>query len=218
MELPSFHLVVAKYTEDVSWTSHFDSKNVYIYDKSSTPIPGSTPLENLGRETQTYLYHIIKHYDNLPDYLVIVQGYPFAHFLETLEETFAPKLYSLLSSRPELTEPLFIDFHIEDVHRYCGLLIPEYYDYLFKTPCPQKIGFAAGCQYIIPKSDILTKSLQFYKNLHKLTLQAVITESSDAHGTSRVFDKNIMSAWTAERLMYTILRESNYNPEFNKEL
>ena len=53
----SILLVISKYNEDISWTSKIKHK-ITIYDKSENPISNSIPLENIGRESNTFLYHI----------------------------------------------------------------------------------------------------------------------------------------------------------------
>ena len=72
-----YHIVVAKYKEDISWLQEMDKSHIYLYDKGFTEnsINGFAHYEqrpNIGRESETYLYHIIKHYDNLPDFLILL--------------------------------------------------------------------------------------------------------------------------------------------------
>ena len=45
-----------------------------IYNKSDTYYPNSIKLSNLGRESQTYLYHIILNWDNLAEKTLFTQG------------------------------------------------------------------------------------------------------------------------------------------------
>ena len=71
-------IVIAKYKEDTSWTQRL-TRHYTIYDKSNDPIFYSYRLPNIGRETHTYLYHIIKNYDNLADITVFLQGDPVDH-------------------------------------------------------------------------------------------------------------------------------------------
>ena len=52
------NFVVAKYNENVDWTKKLNHK-ITIYDKSENPFPGSIKLKNIGREGETFLYHII---------------------------------------------------------------------------------------------------------------------------------------------------------------
>ena len=68
-------IVIAKYKEDVSWSNQFKTSRVIIYDKSGED-NGFVNLPNFGRESHTYLTHIINNYDNLPDYTCFLQGNP----------------------------------------------------------------------------------------------------------------------------------------------
>jgi len=60
-------LVVAKYTEDISWTEKYE--NVKVYDKGPG---GNTP--NIGRESHTYLMYIVDNYEILPETVYFSQG------------------------------------------------------------------------------------------------------------------------------------------------
>lgn len=72
-------IVVSRYNENIDWTK--DLSNVLIYNKGN-PIKSKhivTELENIGREGETYLNHIIKNYDSLDSYTIFCQGDPFEH-------------------------------------------------------------------------------------------------------------------------------------------
>jgi hypothetical protein len=60
-------LVVARYNEDVSWVCNFPSMNHTIYNKGNPDLnmEGVVPLPNIGRESHTYLHHIVQSYDTL---------------------------------------------------------------------------------------------------------------------------------------------------------
>ena len=75
----SVRLVIAKYKEDVTWTNKIKEHKITIYDKSESPIINSIKLPNIGRETHTFLHHIVENYDNLDDVTVFLQGNPFEH-------------------------------------------------------------------------------------------------------------------------------------------
>ena len=65
-----YHIIVAKYKEDISWLEEMDKSHIYLYDKGSTEnnlLQGFAHYEqrpNVGRESETYLYHIINNYEN----------------------------------------------------------------------------------------------------------------------------------------------------------
>ncbi len=75
---PPVELVVARYQEDISWLHGF-AYPALVYDKSSKPQRGTVCLPNIGREAQTYLTHIVNHYDDLAELTIFVQGNPFFH-------------------------------------------------------------------------------------------------------------------------------------------
>lgn len=50
--------VIAKYNENVEWLKKLNHP-VTVYDKSDNPLEGSIKLKNVGREGETFLYHIV---------------------------------------------------------------------------------------------------------------------------------------------------------------
>lgn len=66
-------IVIAKYLEDLSWCSKYKHL-ITVYDKSDKPIEDSVNLPNVGRESHTYLYHIIKNWNSLADNTLFTQG------------------------------------------------------------------------------------------------------------------------------------------------
>lgn len=83
--MDTVEIVIAKYKEDLSWITNLNDP-VTIYDKSEEPINNSIPLKNLGRESQTYVHHILSKYDALAPITVFLQGNPHDHItsIETL--------------------------------------------------------------------------------------------------------------------------------------
>jgi len=79
-------IVVAKYDEDISWVKRAIEYGfeVVIYDKGNNDIINLNEfsftgceviqLPNVGKESHTYLTHIIKNYENLYDIEVFLQG------------------------------------------------------------------------------------------------------------------------------------------------
>ena len=76
-------VIVAAYKEDLEWTKNIRHKTI-VYNKSDKDVPKSKNVEvislpNLGRESQTYLHHIVENYDNLSEITIFCQGHPFDH-------------------------------------------------------------------------------------------------------------------------------------------
>jgi len=71
-------LVVARYNEDIEWVKDFHTK--YLYNKGNIDTISDVlkqytiNLPNVGRESHTYLYHIIHNYDVLDDITIFTQG------------------------------------------------------------------------------------------------------------------------------------------------
>lgn len=75
--LKQFRLVIARFSEDISWLNKPELK-VFpktIYNKGPE-LKGfkSIQIPNVGREAQTFIYHIIKNYDNLDDITIFLPG------------------------------------------------------------------------------------------------------------------------------------------------
>lgn len=79
---PSVDLVVARYEEDISWIKRIPENmysRLFIYNKGSdiefnfTKIIFNS-LPNYGRESHTYLKHVIDNYDNLGDITLFIPG------------------------------------------------------------------------------------------------------------------------------------------------
>lgn len=88
-----YHVVIALYNENVDWINKLEKLNkyeIYVYNKSKG-IPKEIEsrvkdkkiiyeeLENVGRESHTYIYHIRKHWRNLGDKIFFTQAEPFDH-------------------------------------------------------------------------------------------------------------------------------------------
>ena len=167
------NIVVAKYNENVEWTKNIKNHKLTIYDKSDNPVDGSIPLENVGREGETFLHHIVTNYDNLDDVTVFLHGNPFEHVCllvgwrsvltsEEIDEVVHKMNTEIDSSTPFTTfyQVLYNDPNgTNNVNSALDCI--EYYDeyHSFFTVCP-------GAQYIVPKEKILSRPFAFWKRLH----------------------------------------------------
>ena len=69
-----YKIVVARYNENIEWLKD-EMNNCIIYNKGDKlNIENEIMLENVGRESDTYLNYIITHYENLPDVVVFTQA------------------------------------------------------------------------------------------------------------------------------------------------
>ena len=202
------NFVVAKYNENVEWTKKLTHK-VTIYDKSDTPIESSIKLKNVGREGETFLYHIINNYHNLDDVTVFLQGDPFDHLsllvgwreISTEEEINIvlnkmnaeinddcefSTFYQVLYNDPSGTN----NVNTTDA---CIKYYGEYYSHFTLSP---------GAQYIVPKKHILQRPLEFWQNLH-----------------SAMYDNERLNGYCQEQLWYLAFNQKmnltvgNHNQE-----
>jgi hypothetical protein len=205
--MATYKIIVAKYNENIDWIKYLKPDNVIIYDKSNSPIEGSIPRRNVGREAETFMYYILENYDNLADYTIFLQGNPFDHMKNINPDTFQTRIEELVNHNPA-TLPLFTETHLESPNEYIGLEIKKYYKFIFGEDVGSKLGFSAGAQYIVPKRSILYHSKSFYERLHSMLLNSKISHSTECHlFLNFPFDEYSMGAWTFERLMFSIFQE-----------
>ncbi len=71
-------LIIARFNEDINWLNEHSDFKIIIYNKGQELPPNKflnfINLENLGRESHTWLYHIVKNYENLNDINIFLQG------------------------------------------------------------------------------------------------------------------------------------------------
>lgn len=181
-------IVIARYKENINWIYQNNLDNlfsVYVYNKFfNEPIQ----LDNIGRESHTFLYHIVHNYDNLSDYTIFCQGKPFDHCRDFVKKILNPVNYSnsifFLCNRP-VCEGLRGNNGWQHPN---GLPVGEWKKLLFPLDDSQKVTFSPGAQYIVPKAKIIKHPKEFYINL----LESVS------------YSHNPLEAYVLERLWSTI--------------
>ncbi len=167
MSMSNCSIVIAKYNEDISWSLRLNENiNIYLYNKGDEIITGSLNLPNIGRESDTFLYHIIKNYDTVDDFTIFLQGNPFFHYNGIIEfindEHYKKQDIFFISNRIETDdingEPNHGGLKISDV--LIDMSIDFNQDIKFKFP--------AGAQYCVHKKFIHNKSLDWWKKLYQV--------------------------------------------------
>ena len=86
-----FQIVVARYNEDIKWLLPLHNITI-IYNKGDNNYSlnnfNTIKLNNVGRESHTYLYHIIENYDNLAEKTIFFQGKIDDHKILEIEQYF----------------------------------------------------------------------------------------------------------------------------------
>ena len=85
-----YHIVIARYNENIDWIKYINTNlfDIFIYNKGNNINININnckviKLDNTGRESHTYLYHIINNFENLPEKIIFTQAHPFDHVRKT---------------------------------------------------------------------------------------------------------------------------------------
>jgi hypothetical protein len=160
------YIVVARYKEDISYLAPIADR-IVLYNKGETRVPGRWidyhKLPNVGRESDSYLRHIIYHYDNLPSIICFTQANIEDHLganepnkllalIEQAEEHGYSQNFSLVS--PSSVKDWQISYWKGKLDRV-GKPFGEWFEETFETPYPEAhwpvwwgVCFALRSEYI----------------------------------------------------------------------
>jgi hypothetical protein len=200
LSAPDIEVVVARYQEDVSWTAGLGLA-VTVYDKSGAP--GGLALPNIGRESHTYLSHIVARYDSLAGHTAFVQAAPFEHMPPgATPESFADRVrqnarlglhFSGFAAFKLKCDRLGRPHDLADPARHghrpgFGQDIPvgEVYARLFSGPVPEQFLVPAPAgMFFVSRQRILARPLAFYRR----ALDIVAADPDDAGNTGHAFER-----------------------------
>lgn len=162
-------IVVAKYNEDIKWTNMLKGDfKLIVYDKGQSLDSGHEFLPNIGREAHTYLHHIVSNWDNLSEHTIFLQGWPFDHFVKLKD------IQKVIDDKVEQVSQIGTMSYL-----YCDKLgypdypnkpIGEYFKKIIGKDPPEIIFFCGnGAQFIVNKKCIKNKSLDFWKDIFKMS-------------------------------------------------
>lgn len=148
-------LVVARWTEDVSWAASVTGWRVMLVQKG-------TDVPNRGREPSSFLWAIDRLYDETEpdDTLAFVQGHPFDH---------CPDLLNRLVEPVTRFSPLgfwhtFSDANGGPHHR--GVPVGACYEAWLESPFPGTVEFTAGGQFAISGEALQAHSAEVYQRIY----------------------------------------------------
>jgi len=177
----SKQIIVAKYREKCLWLRCIKNIPVIIYDKNNKNakhhLPNIPVFEArkfggighkktpTGRESHTYLYHIIKNYDSLPDMVVFLQGSPFEVHSNSLDalRVLVERDFEGVTFQP-LNFPLVIS-NKKGAPTHRGLPIERVFKRLFKSECPSYFAYTWGAMFCASKEVIHRKPVAFYEEM-----------------------------------------------------
>lgn len=180
---PNIDLIVAKYKEDTSWCQKFgENCKILIYDKGNPSTALSLPniprfprnefrgsfhaKTPTGRESHTYLYHILKNYPHFADFNFFCQGRVEDH-IPLFEDIF--NYLITVESRPcflHLGKAELCDVFGGPYHR--GLPLSRVYQRLFKGPVPENFLFHLSATFWVSKESILSRPKRFYEEMMQI--------------------------------------------------
>jgi hypothetical protein len=178
-------MVIARYNENLDWLLKFKDI-VIVYNKgaynNSLNKFNVISLPNIGRESHTYLYHIINNYDNLADRTIFFQGKISDHKIVDIEDYFKDDdfigkleavnlnlLYKKIEHHGKWKQeylsgemrPAYLT-PIEWLTRIIGVKLSN------EIMNTKKIKMVWGANFSVSKSTILKKPKIFYENAIRL--------------------------------------------------
>ena len=179
----SYKIIVARYNENIEWLNS-EMENCIIYNKGNKLyIENEVILENIGRESESYLHYIITNYYNLPDVIVFTQARISDHKgSDDVNYLIYIKNQALYHSK---SQNFFIHNDIGeniDFDKEWNLRNGEYFlndNYKNNKPVtfiewfksnininyPNPIIVYGNAIFAVKKEEIINKSIEYYKNL-----------------------------------------------------
>lgn len=189
-----YEIVVARYKENLDWIKdRFPIQDVTVYNKGPDDIKLESnvkikKIENVGREANTYLYHIVKNFNQLKKRVIFIQGNPFDHkgaeFIEKIKNNKLKKSYyarSIIASNDQkwtteslikndqtsLTKEALKDTPWKNsVFRESNTL--EEFTKRYNIALPEYgevFNVSWGAQFLVKREDILKHPLKYYEDL-----------------------------------------------------
>lgn len=179
-------LIVAKYSEDTSWCRGFENRcRIWIYDKKDKSAPLHLPnipvferssfkgayhaKTPTGRESHTYLYHILKNYPNFAPFNIFCQGRMHDHM-----PLFEDGLRYLIENK---NPPSFFHFGKPEISNksgaihHVGLPINRVYERLFKSPVPDYFFYQLSAAFWVSRKSLLSRSKRFYEEMMQIVYE-----------------------------------------------
>lgn len=174
--------VISRFNHDIDWLAEYTADYI-LYDRSEQPAEKAIVVPNLGSNIFDYFTFIIDHYDNLPAVAVYCKANLFKYISkQEFDQVKDNKVFTPLLTQNHETKMahwnpnLPFSFYSEGMYYEMNNQV----QWLYTTKCNPyelmaKLGirdmryvpFAPGANYILPKTNILKHSKDFYKELRE---------------------------------------------------
>jgi hypothetical protein len=183
-------LVIARHSEDINWLDDPRIQNncrIFLYNKggdfNGPSVHHYEVLENTGRESHTYLTHIIKNYNNLTDKTIFLQAHPFDHCNDNFYDFINAVINQNFNFLP--LHGYFDDYKpykrqtkefpvctVSEDEAHPNLQMSQAIKSVFGDTVilPKKLFYTCGAQFACSKETITTHSKSFYERVLGLHL------------------------------------------------
>lgn len=148
-------IIVAKYKENNNWYNKYPEAIVYTKE---------VDLPNRGRESSTYLQHIVNNYDLLDDYTIFCQANPFEHC-----KNFEKQIEDYKHNYKEYGDKV-VSCDENGSPQHTGLKVGVACNKLLGYKL-KNYSFVPGAQFVVSKERIKQRSKKFYEKLLVYSLE-----------------------------------------------
>jgi hypothetical protein len=214
MENRQLDIVVAHYNEDLSWLEPFASKAI-VYSKGAPPecpnFARVITLDNIGRESHTFLYHLVHSYDDLADITMFVQGDVYNLNNDVLPHTalsVPEMIYKSLNTSPvgvtsfgPLKKP-FYDWsgllwaepgEIQWLRRLGSTMVParmspaKFWEFIHGEGHPPGVQWHAGGLFAVRAENVRRRPRDFYHKIFKYFEEPGFCSIEEGHYMERMW-------------------------------
>jgi hypothetical protein len=154
-------LVIAVYNEDISWLDKITNNDIEIVlinkgIHTQHSRAKCITIENIGVCDNSFAYYISNYYDELTDYIIFSQGYPFDHF---------EKMIDFINNKEYKNG--YMPLADKTIHIPRGEGTTEFVENLLDYKFPG-IDFPSGAQYCVTKEILRNKPKYFWEDIYNL--------------------------------------------------
>lgn len=162
-------IIVARYNENLEWTKQFNDVLIYNKGDKISDEYNQIMLNNVGREGHTYFKYIYDNYDTLDNYTIFLQGYPFDHSPNIINDLLKYTNNIELNTGFDFLSSRILNCNLTGCCYHVGLPLIDVYEKIFNERKENMdFVFGAGAQFIISKNQILKRPKDFYLTIIKL--------------------------------------------------